>query len=209
MREREADYEKARQWMRELARGPLAVVTQRTPAGRVFLDVMIEGQRFQGIQRGETLYVSGAGGQCALGVASINLASSYGEPEDWHICKYWHEAKCPLPLSEAGRRALAVTFGLPIWPEARQVTPCDVFEMEHFYDSPAFVALHAWAKKVPRRVAGLVGDSYLYLWPLSALEGGRVPVTTENVARARAAASGGGASRRASPRRDAAPPPQG
>lgn len=182
------DYERARQWMRGLAVQPLAAVTHRPPAGRVFIDVTIEGQRFQGVRIRDTLYVSGKTGACALGVASINQARRYDHsPPNWHICKYWNEATCELTLTPAGMRALAITFGMPIVPLARQSVAVDLFEREHFYDSPAFAALHDWAAKVPRRVAGTVGDSYLGLWPLSALEGRYLAPTEEHLARARAA----------------------
>lgn len=203
MLNRDERYARARAWMQALASRPRAPATARPPAGSVFLDVTIEGQRFQGEHHEGTLYVrSGAQGACALGVASINMARRYSGPETWHICKYRDQATVPLQLSDAGLRTLAVVFGMPIVPQLPGITfGGDYFELEHFYQSEAFTALQAWAKKAPRRVAGLVGDNYLYLWPLSALEGAYVEKTPENVARARAraVASGGQRSGRAAP----------
>lgn len=186
MSRRDDDLNLARQWMRKLSSQALAPVTHRPPAGKVFIDVMIEGRRFQGMRDGNSLYIIGPDGGCALGVASINEAKRHDHmPRGWHICKYWHEATCAVPLTRAGMCALAVTFGLPIVPEARLTTPVDLFEAQHFYDSPAFAALHAWAVHAPRRLAGASGDTYLGLWPQAALEGRYVAPTKENVARAR------------------------
>ena len=126
VRSRDDNYQLARQWMNELATEPLATVTRRPPAGNVFIDVTIKGQRFQGMGIGDTMYISGLDGACALGIASINEAQKYDHtPAEWHICKYWHEATCALPLIRCGLRALAVTFGLPIVPQALSVTRVD------------------------------------------------------------------------------------
>lgn len=191
MNRRNEEYQHAREWMRALAGQSVADVVHRPGAGPVFIDVIIEGQRFQGRRDRNTLYIVTTSGRCALGVACINQASRYDHmPKSWHICKYWNEATCELALSPAGMRALAVTFGLPILPEARLSATNEIFEVEHFYDSPAFAALHEWAKKVPRRVAGAFGDGYLGLWPMAALAGDRVPSTAENLALARARVEG-------------------
>lgn len=90
----------------------------------------------------------------------------------------------PLALSESGRRALAVTFGLHVVPLTGG--RINLFERELFYASRAFVALQDWAKAVPRRLAGAMGDAYLGLWPISVLDGIYVPASPENVARVRA-----------------------
>lgn len=189
--DRDQEYEVAKQWLNNLTSQPVAVVTHRPPAGKVFIDVVIEGQRFQGRRDGNTLYIVFNSGGCALGVASINQAKLYDHmPLCWQICKYGNEAKGELQLTSAGRRALAITFGLPIVPEAPGFPVLDLFEREHFYDSPAFASLHKWASTRPQRLADAFGDTYLGLWPLAALEGSYVPPTPDNVARARARIDG-------------------
>jgi hypothetical protein len=189
MANREEDAQRARHWLHELATQPMAPVTRRPAKGKVFIDATIEGQRFQGICDGNTLHLVGPDCGCALGVTSINRvgpASGRGG-DDWRLCKYGNEGNLfPLTLSESGRRALAASFGLPIVPLRGRVGMVDLFEREMFYESPAFAALQEWANAAPRRIAGAYGDSYLGLWPISALDGAYVPPTPENVARARA-----------------------
>jgi hypothetical protein len=171
-------------WLADQATLPCAPVTLRPPRGDVFLDATIEGQRYQAFVRGDGLYLSaktGVGG-CAVGVASIN----HQEGEDaarhhgWQLCKYGNQPHLALPLSARGLRALALTFGLPVepWlpPELRLLRDGSA---DFFYASGVFAALERWAAAHPRKVRGVMGDSYLGLWPLSALEGERVRTTAE------------------------------
>lgn len=189
MANREEDAERARQWLHELMMQPMASVTRRPAKGKVFIDATIEGQRFQGICDGNTLHLVGPQGGGVLGATSINHVPPWtvDGPADWRLCKHRNQGKVqPLALSEAGRRALAVTFGLPVVPLMGTIGRLDLFERELFYASPAFAALQEWASAVPRRVAGAMGDAYLGLWAISALDGAYVPTSPESLARARA-----------------------
>jgi len=184
------DVERAQQWMADLAQQPLAPVTRRPVKGKVFIDATIEGQRFQGLCEGNTLHLLGPRCSGDLGAISINHVASFysgGSGLAWRLCTSRNQGSMvPLALSPGGLSALALTFGLPIVPRMQDPHVNHRFERELFYASPAFAALHAWATAAPRRLDGCMGNDYLGLWPLSALDGAYVPTTPENVARARA-----------------------
>jgi hypothetical protein len=180
------DAERAQQWMADLAQQPLAPVTLVPARGMVFINETIEGQRFCGRRDGDTLFLAGPGCEGELGVTAINHVAPWsgGSRVAWRLCKYGNQGHgSALQLSDAGLRALAVTFGLPVVPLLRAVGVRQLHERMHFYASPAFTALHAWATEAPGRVTDSVGDSYLGLWPLAALEGEQVPSSKENIER--------------------------
>ncbi len=197
----------ATEWMRRLGAGelgPLAAVQRKPPCGDTFTDVTIEGLRFQGIVFGEHLMVGPVNtGVCNLGVASLNNdahgPSGIGRvvQGQWYICKYRNQPHMQVALSEAGIRALALEFGLPIVPTLPVRQRVDDRDASYFYASRAFEAICAWAEAHPRKARKLTGDVYLGLWPMAALAMHRIPATPENVALARAAAAGTGAGQRA------------
>lgn len=168
----------ASHWLQQLATDAAApaAVRRHEPRGDVVIDVTIEGQRFQATIFDESVCIGPKGvGACELGVALIN--SDDEQPgagrASWSICKYRHESAMALRLSESGRRALALEFGLPILPlippaERNRLNPA-----HFFYASKAFAALQAWAAAHPRKIGRVTGDSYLGRWPLAALEVGR------------------------------------
>lgn len=188
----------AQQWMHDLISQPRAEVQRRPVRGNVFLDVTIEGQRYQGFVDDNHVFLAGYsdGRGCELGAASIN---SEGEEEGkyarWYLCKNENQQLLALPLSVDGLHALAIEFGLPIVPLIPWEHRLMLEEADYFYVSPAFSSLHAWATERPRRLASKFGDSYLGLWPMAALEGRRIEVNDANVARARARVKSVSASR--------------
>lgn len=184
MRERKEACRQAEIWLSEQGRCALVPVVRNTARGDAVHDVTIEGQRFSaGICRNSLLIGTGGGWSCALGVASINDENLDGE--GWAICKYWNQRHVDLHLSEAGRRTLALEFGLPIIPDIGYMQMRELFERDFFYLSPVFQSLITWAAEHPRKIRTLFGDSYLGLWPLSAIRGHRVEATDENLALAR------------------------
>lgn len=194
MQTREEAAQCARQWQLDLAKRPAAPAAWGKARGKVFIDVTIEGQRFQGLCEGNTLHLLGPRCGGLLGATSINHVARWNTGGDgmpaWRLCKYRDQGDAvPLALSPAGLTALALTFGLPLVPEMPDRHVNHLFERELFYLSPAFAALQVWAVGAPRRIAGCLGNDYLGLWPISALDGAYVPATPENVARARARTS--------------------
>ena len=184
MQSREERRRQAQIWLAMQANRPVATVVRNKPRGAAVHDVSIEGQRFSvGICGNSLLVGSGGGWSCALGVASINDKNLDGN--GWAICKYWNQRHVDLRLSDAGRRALSLEFGLPIVPEVGYLQMRELSEADCFYLSPAFDSLIAWAAAHPRKVRTLFGDSYLGLWPLAAIRGHRVETTDENIAFAR------------------------
>lgn len=142
-----------------------APVEVHSTKGNVFHDVSIEGHRFRGrvLETGDIWilklnpppFVENIG--VALGVASIRrcvVDKSSTSPE-WWICKYSaDEPRLDLGnMTEAGRNALSLEFGLPIVPKEGNPDPkliWSVFlhgqEADLFYLSPAFTKLVEWAK---------------------------------------------------------------
>lgn len=180
MRNLEAERRHAQLWLsaqRELGRAP---VIRNAPRGDVIHDVTIEGQRFSACIFRNNIFVGKHGSwSCALGVASINDDSLDGP--GWGICKYWNQRHVDLHLSESGRRTLALEFGLPIVPEIGYENMYVLIERDFFFASPVFQSLVAWAAAHPRKIRRLIGDSYLGLWPMSALTGHQVEATPGNV----------------------------
>jgi len=171
-------------WFAELGRQEKARVVRNTPRGDVIHDVVIEGQQFSAAIFSRSILVgTGDGWSCALGVASIN--SKHLDGPGWAVCKYWNQRHLDLNLSAAGRRALALEFGLPIVPEIGYLDMHPLTEYDFFYLSPAFESLVTWASKHPRKIRKVIGDDYLGLWPLAAMKGHPVPATAENIEFAR------------------------
>ena len=163
-------------WQKHFAKLALQglVPVQHNPLrGDVFLDLNIEGSRFQGVavkEFGPFIGVrSPLGGDCALGVASINCCTDR-HTESWQVCKYHNQHRIDLSdLSHAGRRTLAWHFGLPWVPMDPLIT---LIPTEWaFYVSPAFDALHDWAQKHPRLMKTSKPNAYLWDWPRAALSG--------------------------------------
>lgn len=198
-------------WMRQLGAGDYvflgeprlaevrALVARRA---EVFLSVEIEQLHFHGVAAGGALFLEDESrDRLQLGTTVVTTVQGETTAADENsalmrngILASRHGAGgvClakPLPLSERRRQALAFTFGLPMLPLLPTAIRRQVEPRYYFYRSPAFAALHAWAVKSPRRVAGAFGDTYLGLWPLAALKGVYVEPTAENVARARARAT--------------------
>lgn len=145
----------------------IAPVCVNDARGDVFYDATIEGVRFQAFV-GTDPYVTrkDRGDWCQLGVSSIHLAhriNGRDAPKIWMVCKYSaSEGRVDLsPLSDDGRRAFAVTFGVPIGShhESR-------FHGSHaFYASAAFDGLVAWAQRRPRKFKAERGvSSYIGDW---------------------------------------------
>lgn len=162
--------EKANEYFTVLTNQGLAEVFHTEPRGDVITDVTIEGVRFQAFAAQDP-YVArkGSGDWCQLGVASIHLTERWAgrsgadKPEQWMVCKYSaNEWRVDLsPLTESGRRAFAVTFGIPIG------TPLAArFHGAYgFYTSVAFYGLVDWARRHPRKFKSMSGaSSYVGNW---------------------------------------------
>ena len=150
---------------------------QRNPVrGDVFHDVTIEGFRFRAAVSASGPFIEAntcAHGSCQLGVATINscvdTAREHGGAPAWQICKYQNQWRINVSgLTDAGRRALACEFGLPLLPIAERKLP---HEYLSFYASPAFDALIAWAATHPRKIRRMKANSYLGDWPNAAISG--------------------------------------
>lgn len=104
-----------------------------------------------------------AGGWCQLGVATIDRSCGLnGSNERCMVCKYGPmEGRIDLSmLSDAGRRAFAIAFGVPIGRPSHASAGAFTF-----YPSPALDGLIAWAKRRPRKFATEPGvSSYLGDW---------------------------------------------
>lgn len=155
---------RASEYARELAAQGVAVATIHEPRSDVFLDVSIEGQRFQAFAQSDPYVVrkESGGGWCQLGVATIAQSRGLnGIDKRWMVCKYGPgEGRVDLSmLSDAGRRTFALMFGVPIGLHG----PVDGMYM--FYASPAFCGLVEWAKRRPRKFKAEPGvSSYLGDW---------------------------------------------
>lgn len=154
----------------------LSEVSLNTPRGYIFIDVTIEGHRFQAGVADE-LFIqlkSKFGrqeiGHCDLGTASIAFPETSrlnpGE-KHWSVCKYENQRRIDLSdLSDAGRRRLAFEFGLPILANElnlRWSIPT------HFYASKAYAALVIWTKKHPGEARSYGRGDYLGHWAIAAL----------------------------------------
>lgn len=149
----------AREYFDSLALEGAAHVEVNEPRGDIYYDVTIEGSRFQAVVASDP-YITrkDRGDWCQLGVASIQEAGGPGSQNDfkkWMVCKYSaSEGRIDISqLSAAGRRALSITFGIPIG-----VTR-EFHESYAFYASSAFDGLVEWAKRRPRKFKAEVGIS--------------------------------------------------
>lgn len=151
-----------------------------TPRGYVFLDMTIEGHQFQAIVADEPFiqlkskHGKTEHGHCDLGTASIafaqNIRHCHGEKQ-WSICKHETQSRIDISdLSDAGRRRLALEFGLPIESYDRYNHYNISFDIPtYFYASEAFTALVCWAKKHPRIIQQYGRGEYLGYWAISAM----------------------------------------
>jgi hypothetical protein len=154
----------ASDYLRGLAAKGVAEVAAHESRGEVFLDLSIEGVRFQAFAETDPFVAhKDYGGWCQLGVATIDRSYGLnGTNERWMVCKYGPmEGRIDLSmLSDAGRRAFAIAFGVPIGRHSHLSA-----EAFAFYASPALDGLIAWAKRRPRKFAAEPGvSSYLGDW---------------------------------------------
>lgn len=181
MRDLEERRREAGAWLAEQARLDRAPAVRNTPRGNVVHDVTIEGQRFSACVFGNSILMGARGGwSCPLGGASINndMADDHG----WSVCERWNLPHHALRLSDGGRRALALEFGLPIVPEIGYRRMRELRERDFFYLSPLFQSLIAWARAHPRMISKLYGDAYLGHWPLNAIKGHQVEASPKRLA---------------------------
>jgi len=159
----------------------LSPVTHNPLKGKIFIDLTIEGQRFQAILDGGPgpIVVGGhfLSAWVQYGVSSIARAGSDGVSEDnlcWAVCKYGGQYRIGLPsLTPAGIRALAVEMGLVIRrslsgdgplvvPLCAESSPPD--ELKAFFNSKAFDALVEWARAHPRKIKQYGQNTYTFDW---------------------------------------------
>ena len=158
--------------------------------GDVFHDVTIEGHRFRGkvlpageiliLKLNSPLFLEESG--VYLGSASIRrcVVNKTSISPEWWICKYSaNEPRLDLGnLTEAGRNALSLEFGLPIVPNEVQIDPKLIWtvflhghEADLFYLSPAFTKLVEWAKHHVRKARSSSKNSnHLKRWMDKAVE---------------------------------------
>ena len=147
----------------------VALYQRHEPRGDVFLDLTIENIRFAALIATDGPYISAEKlySGVSLGVSAISFVNSDFERKvGWWVCKYWNQPRIDVnALTPAGRRTLAVQFGLLMQ------GPPDVgpFVSEHseamaFYASPAFEALRRWATAHPRKIKRFGPNSYLGEW---------------------------------------------
>jgi hypothetical protein len=164
-KEAEEGISQAREYFRLLALDGAAETQVNESRGDIFLDVTIEGIRFQAFADTDP-YVTrkDRSDWCQLGVASIHLAKGLGAENraaKWMVCKYSaSEGRIDLSdLSDAGRRAFSITFGVPIG------MSYGFDEGYAFYASCAIDGLVAWAKRRPRKFKAERGiSSYIGDW---------------------------------------------
>lgn len=161
----------------------LANVQHNPSRGTAFADVTIENHHFRGLvtQNGPCLWgKTRYGGNCALGVASIQYREAWGWDDHdksserfWQVCKHHNQTRIDVSeLTDRGRRALAFQFGIPLLDIV--INEIDDYvrpEGLAFYVSPAFDALVAWARTHPRRIKTLKPNASLGNWPKAAQTG--------------------------------------
>ena len=169
----------AQRWLRRMAGSGRAAtapspVSYHQPLTNVFLDVGIEGQRYQACVIGSSLFIRTRGSfdrsasvRCAIGRAVIDSDALGEDAALWFLTEGEGE-RLVLHLSDAGRRAFALVFGVPIiplldkrWLEA--LSPAD-----YFYASDAFSALRDFACTHPKRVPRTAADEFLGEWGAAA-----------------------------------------
>lgn len=167
------------EYFSSLASEGLVPFQRHEPRGDAFLDLTIEGIRFTAIiAGGGEPYLSAkplhsgvaTGSGVALGVSSINYVENdllWGRARaGWWVCKYDNETRINInSLSPAGRRTLAVQFGLLLRdPNSYAIVPAAYAEKLAFYASPAFEALKEWAIAHPRKIKRYPSNAYLGNW---------------------------------------------
>lgn len=154
----------------------VAPVLYNEPKSDTFIDVSIEGRRFQAI-----IYPGGpsildsrwSSHSSPYGVSVISFCDGKGfwgngaANAGWKICKYHNQSRIDLEgLSLHGIRSLAVEMGLPIYspmPDVDMMTP-DISEILAFRHSKAWEALVAWGRKHPRKLQRQYMNDYLGSW---------------------------------------------
>jgi len=145
----------------------LADVQQNAARGDVFLDITVEGFRFQASVGKLGPYIAlktRGGGSCRVGVVSINQCASAGclQEPSWHVAKYHNQPRIDIAgLSDAGRRALAVWFGIPHHMPGLGLS---CYLPEYFYVSPAFAALSEWTAIHSRKIRTFAANDHLGDW---------------------------------------------
>lgn len=169
--------EEVRHFQQWLLGAGVAEANHNTLRGDVFIDVTIEGHRFQGAISSAP-YVSlkarddgWAVGDCALGVASIAFAKEniyrVGGDGQWSVCKYENQPHIDLSgLSDAARRRLALEFGLPILGIESGIV---LGHPAYFYASKGYRSLVEWAVKHPRKIKQYRGNGYLGHWGIASM----------------------------------------
>lgn len=138
-----------------LKREGLAEAKHNELKGRMFIDVTIEGYRYQGefTPSGPIIIGRGPGASFTtdsyLGVSSIAFDDDTSMGTGWYVCKYYNQPHLNISgLSPAGMRTLATVFGMAFTQDVYiHKLPDEEFI---FYHSKAYEALKSWAKKHPR-----------------------------------------------------------
>jgi len=169
----------ARRWLSRIAGSGRAAtapspVSYHQPLTNVFLDVGIEGQRYQACVVGSSLVIRTRGSfdrsasiQCAIGRTVIDSDAAGQQAALWFLTD-GEGARLVLHLSDAGRRAFALTFGVPIIPLLDKRTLATLCPADYFYASDAFWALREFAGIHPRRVPRTATNQALGQWGAAA-----------------------------------------
>lgn len=167
-RRRNADSRVAAAYFAALRSMGVAPTTHAAPRGNVFHDVTIEGYRFQGVIVGalgpHILAIPPFRGHCALGGASISCShhKDSGNGTNWYVCKHHTDPHINISmLSDAGRRALACEFGMPVDDGERGESD---LRAEGFFQSPAFEGLKAWVQAHGRQTQSMQPNAHLGDW---------------------------------------------
>lgn len=176
------------EWMRQLEADELArpcrlapVTVAAADGAHVFLAVDIEGQRCRGMVIGRELFLTlpgDAGGQLGAAVIATESGQADAETARWWLAKRRGGGVLSLHhalagLSEAGCRALAHTFGLPVLPLIPRARHSTLKPARFFYCSPAFAALRGWAAlRAPGTLPAPQDDDPLGDWAAAALRPG-------------------------------------
>ena len=148
----------------------------------VFIDVTIEGRRFQAI-----IYPGGpsildhkwGSNSSPYGVSVISFCDGKGffgngaANAGWKVCKYNNQGRIGLDgLSLHGIRSLAIEMGLHIdspMPDADMMMPY-IHEQLAFRHSKAWDALIEWGRKHPRKLQRQYMNDYLGSWAIEVSE---------------------------------------
>lgn len=132
-------------WLaRQQALGLLPVEHQRVPLNaRTVLKLSIEGQQFKVEAEGQTLWLCSNRSMSSLGNSAI--VARPDDPRGFAVTDWSGASGIDIFLSDAGRRTLAVEFGLPILGEL-ELPETMLGRYEFFYVSHAFRALQVWSQ---------------------------------------------------------------